>query len=156
MPNTLKEWMWISLLLCAMLYPSFSKAVEDDRCGAASERVGSVKPNDAASSEKILPPTEAFCKTLKEDIKIIAEFIQKNPGGEEYLISMMNPVDVVDGLYGPGTHARISKLIHDGYAATDLRAWMNKEWAKCHGIVKPADSSSEIPDLLYGRGEKKT
>ena len=156
MPNTLKEWMWIGLLLCAMLYPSFSKAVEDDRCGAASERVGSVKPNDAASSEKILPPTEAFCKTLKEDIKIIAEFIQKNPGGEEYLISMMNPVDVVDGLYGPGTHARISKLIHDGYAATDLRAWMNKEWTKCHGIVKPEqpDSSSEIDDLR--RGEKAT
>ena len=29
MPNTLKEWMWIGLLLCAMLYPSFSKADED-------------------------------------------------------------------------------------------------------------------------------
>lgn len=150
MREKLQGWLWVAALGFCLLYPSFSKA-EDDRCDAATDT------RDAASSEKILPPTEAFCKTLKEDIEAIAEFITKNPGpsGEKYIISMMHPVEIVDGMYGPGTHARIVALIKAGYAATDLYAWMNAEYAKCHGIVKP-ESNSELEKLLRERGEKQT
>jgi hypothetical protein len=128
-------------LLLAALFTGISHAQDDpnDRCGAASQHTGSVKPNDAASSQGIVPPTAQWCETLKEDLKAIAAYVIKG-GNEERILSRMYPVETVDAEYGPGTHARIVGLIKGAFAAYAastaendlLRTWQNAEYAKCH------------------------
>jgi hypothetical protein len=141
MREKLQDWLWVAALGFCLLYPSFSKADDpNDRCGGASQ-TGSAKPNDAASSQGIVPPTEAECKKLKDDIEEVMTWLKRGFTAEE-LLSKLNPPEYVDYYNGPGFHAFLTGLITRAGKTEDLRAWANAEYAKCHGVVKPEGSNS--------------
>ena len=129
MPNTLKEWMWIGLLLCAMLYPSFSKAVEDDRCGAASE-YQKTDTKAAASSERIRPnpmAREQECALLLVDEEIIKNYSESGWNAEQLTAQASRAPDINDI-----RRLKILDLIVDAYKYTGgPSAWYENSWNAC-------------------------
>ena len=218
MPNTLKEWMWIGLLLCAMLYPSFSKADEDlleclgrgraafvmvmgvatgipldhinvyfqfgnqfvtdetyvnsvreevrpllgvvpaaqtpeaeghakaignkiaETCAYQMgkqrtnfQRMGSARPNGAASSQSLTGPPigmEQFCSDLKYDIATIARAISDDEPQEK----LKDLATRSSSVLSEARLTMILQMIDKAYAHKGpIVEWMNREYSACMG-----------------------
>jgi hypothetical protein len=129
MRDKLQDWLWVAALGIVLLYPSFSRAIEDDRCGAASE-YQETATKAAASSERIRPnpmAREQECASLLTDEEIIRNYSVSGWNAEQITAQAAQAPDIDEA-----RRAKIKKLITEAYKyAGGPSAWYDNAWKAC-------------------------